>query len=134
MFFFFFCKLQKNWILTNFDNKNLLNPIGAKKMTRRNQKRFSPRSHNNNNEKQLVKMLDIKRLTHFRYDVKKILNSTEVDQKIWDPILASIVTKASRLSIKKANEYIKELEKEELLDKETTKALLWLLDKYKRWR
>ena len=102
-------------------------------MTRRNQKRFSTRSHNNN-EKQLIKMLDIKKLIYFQYDVKEIFNSTEMDQKIWNPMLASIVTKASRLSINEANEYIHDLKKEELLDKETANALLRLLDKYKRWR
>ena len=102
-------------------------------MTQRNQKRFSSPNHNNN-EKQLVKMLDIRKLSHFRYDVKEIFKSTELDQKVWNPMLASIITKASRLSIKDANEYINELDDNGLLDKETVKALLKLLEKYKRWR
>jgi len=104
-------------------------------MTRRNQRRFSPRNlRKNNHEKQLLKMLDLKKLNYFRYDAKEIFNSTELDQKIWDPLLASIVTKASRLSINEANEYIYRLEKEETLEKETAKALIYLLNKYKRWR
>ena len=102
-------------------------------MTRRNHKKFSDRNQNNH-EKQLVKMLDMRKINYFRYDAKEIFESTEIDQKVWVPILASIVTKASRLSIKEANEYIKELDDEGILDKETVKALLRLLDRYKRWR
>ena len=79
-------------------------------------------------------MLDLKKLNYFRYDAREIFNSTDLDQKVWDPLLASIVTKASRLSINEANEYIDRLEKEETLKKNTAAALINLLNKYKRWR
>jgi hypothetical protein len=102
-------------------------------MTRRNQRRFSQKKLNNN-EKHLVKMLDMRKLSYFRYDVKEIFNSTEIEQKVWNPMLASIVTKASRLSIEEANVYIHELEDEGILGKETAKAISQLLDRYKRWR
>lgn len=103
-------------------------------MNRRNKRRFSQQNHKNNNQKQLVKMLDMRKLSYFRYDVKEIFNSTEIDQKVWSPMLASIVTKASRLSINDANIYIHELENEGVLGKETVNALSYLLDRYKRWR
>jgi hypothetical protein len=103
-------------------------------MTRRNQKRYSNRNRENNNDKQLVKMLDLRKLNYFRYDATEILDATEIEQKTWNPMLASIVTKASRMSIKDANEYINELENEGIMDKETAKAISRLLDKYKRWR
>lgn len=76
----------------------------------------------------------MRKLGYFRYDVKEIFNSTGIDQKVWNPMLASIVTKASRLSIEEANVYLHELEDEGLLGKETVKALSQLLDRYKRWR
>ena len=79
-------------------------------------------------------MLDIKKVNYFRYAVTEIFNSTDIDTKIWNPILASIVTKASRLSIKEAKDYIHELENEQILDKETAKVLSQLLEKYKSWR
>ncbi len=104
-------------------------------MTRRNQKRFSPRTQRTNNtEQRLAKMLDVRRLSYFRYDATEILNSSGIEEKVWTPILASIVTKASRLGIKDANEYIQKLEKDEILDIEITQSLIRLLDRYKRWR
>jgi hypothetical protein len=81
-----------------------------------------------------VKKLDLRKVNYFRYDAKEIFDSTKIDQKIWNPLVASIVTKASRLSIKESKEYIQKLEMEEVLDKDTAKALSQLLDKYKRWR
>lgn len=104
-------------------------------MTRRNQKRFSTRTQrNHSSEQRLVKMLDVRKLTYFRYDAMEILNSSVIDEKVWTSMLASIVTKASRLGIKEANEYLRQLEKDEVLDIETSKALIRLLDRYKRWR
>ena len=104
-------------------------------MTRRNQRKFSQQSHNyQNDDSQLVKKLDIRRLNYFRYDAKEVLTATELDPKVWNPLLASIVTKASRISIRDATEYIKKLENDDVLDQKPAKALINLLEKYKRWR
>ena len=104
-------------------------------MTRRNQKNFSQGNHKKHySEQRLVKKLDLRRLSYFRYDVKEIFNSTNIEDKVWNPLSASIVTKASRLSIKDAKEYILKLEMEETLSKETANELIHLLDKYKRFR
>jgi len=105
-------------------------------MTRRNQKRFSQNQRNQNNyhEKPLIKMLDLRKLNYFRYDAKEIFNSTNLDQKVWNPLLVSIVTKASRLSIKEAKDYIDRIAEEGVINQDTTKELIHLLEKYKRWR
>jgi hypothetical protein len=104
-------------------------------MARRNQKKFNKRTTRyNDTEQRLVKKLDLRKLNYFNFDAKEILNSTDIEQKVWSPLLASIVTKASRLSIKDAKEYIYKLEQEEVLDVDTAKALSNLLDRYKRWR
>lgn len=104
-------------------------------MTRRNQKSYSQRNQSyKENKQQLEKMLDLRKINVFRYDAREIFSTSGLDEKVWNPLLASIVTKASRLSIKDANEYIHKLEKEEVLTKETSKALIRLLDRYKRWR
>ena len=79
-------------------------------------------------------MLDIRRLNYFRYDAKEILEASGVDQKIWVPLLASIVAKAGRSSIKDAQEYLHQMEGEEVLPRKTAEALSRLLDKYKRLR
>lgn len=104
-------------------------------MTRRNQKRYSRRNSDyKENDQQMNKMLDLGKLNYFRYDAKEILNSAELDQKIWEPLLASIVTKAGRLGIKEAKEYLLKLKDEEVLTNDTVQALTRLLDKYKKWR
>jgi hypothetical protein len=104
-------------------------------MTRRNQKKYSTRNQKfNDNEQRLVKKLDLRKLNYFRYDAKEVFFSTDLEQRIWNPLCASIVTKASRISIKDAKEYINNLEEEKVITKETAIALIQLLDKYKRWR
>jgi hypothetical protein len=86
------------------------------------------------NDNRLEQRLDIRRLTYFRYDIKEIFNSTDMDPKVWNPVLASIVTKASRLGIKGAKEYINNLVTEDVVTDEIAKALLRVLDRYKKWR
>jgi hypothetical protein len=104
-------------------------------MTRRNHKRFSDRKQRyNNNEQTLIKKLDIRRLEYFQYDAREVFNSTEMESKVWNPLLASIVTKASRLSIKDTNEYIEKLREEGVISNSVAKDLIYLLEKYKRWR
>lgn len=104
-------------------------------MTRRNYRKFKPESSRHSaSDNRLVKKLDLRRTNYFRYDATEVFNSTEIEQKIWNPLLASIVTKASRISIKEAKEYIYKLEDEGLLNKNTATDLSQLLDKYKRWR
>lgn len=104
-------------------------------MTRRNPRSHSQRNQHYKESKQpLEKMLDVRKVNAFRYDAREIFYSTGLDEKVWNPLLASIITKASRLSIKDANDYLHKLEKEEVLEKETIKTLIRLLDRYKRWR
>ena len=106
-------------------------------MTRRNQRRNNqkPREQRyRDNDQALVQKLDLRKLAYFKYDSKELFNSTDMDPKVWNPLLASIVTKASRMSIKEAKEYIRGLEDDEVLTKETGKALSRILDRYKKWR
>ena len=107
-------------------------------MTRRNQRnqrKGSKRNQNfKENDRQLNKMLDLGKLPIFRYEARSIFRSSSVDEKVWAPMLASIVTKASRLGIKEAKEYIIKQNEEEILPEETIKALSRLLDRFKKWR
>jgi hypothetical protein len=104
-------------------------------MTRRNQKRVSKHKPNyKDNDQKLNKMLDIRKLTYFRYDAKELFNSSELDPKVWEPVLASLVTKSSRQGIMEAKEYLMKLEEEEVLPEDMVRSLNRLLDKYKKWR
>ena len=113
----------------------VIDPVGWLKMTRRNQKKYSTRNQKfNDNEQRLIKKLDLRKLNYFRYDAKEVFCSSNMDERTWNPLCASIVTKASRLGIKDANEYINNLEEEKVITNKIAKELIQLLDKYKRWR
>jgi hypothetical protein len=138
MFSIFFLKLQqfnsylKIYIAGFFFKSILLVGIA---MTRRNQKKsYNRPKKNQNHERKFEQRLDMRRLTYFRYDMKEIFNSTDMDPKVWNPVLASTVTKASRLGIKGAKEYIESLVIEDVLDEKIAKELIRILDRYKKWR
>ncbi len=104
-------------------------------MTRRDKRRFQKGNRNfKEKEQRLNKMLDIGKLEYFRYDTKEIFNYSNIDPKTWEPLLASLITKASRLGIQEAKAYLSKLESEQIITPEISTALIRLLDKYKKWR
>jgi hypothetical protein len=104
-------------------------------MTRRNQRQFPQRQNRHNNgERHLMKKLDLRKVNYFKYDAQEIFDTTKLDEKLWNSLIASIVAKASRVGIKEAKEYIRKMEDEDVLPNEIGKELNYLLDKYKRWR
>ena len=112
-----------------------LTMLEGKIMNRRNQKRFSSRDKRyRSSDQKLVKKLNLRKLEYFRYEAKEIFLATDLEEKVWNPLLASIVTKASRMSIKDADDYINKLEEDDVLSIETAKSLIYLLERYKRWR
>lgn len=113
--------------MTRRNQKNQSGQGKQNKFSKRNQYKRSP-------DRNLNKMLDLGRLTIFKYEAKAIFNSLGMDDKVWAPMLASIVTKASRQGIKEAKEYIIKQNEEEILSEETAKALSNLLDRFKKWR
>ena len=79
-------------------------------------------------------MLDRRRLPYFLYDIKELFYDLKIEENVWAPFLSSIVAKASRISIKAAEEFVLQKIADGSIPKEAENPLLNLLDKYGRMR
>ena len=79
-------------------------------------------------------MLDMARMTQFMYYAEQIITETGKLDGTWNTIIASIVAKASRISINAAQDFIHEKVVAGLLPAEAEKPLMQLLERYSRMR
>jgi hypothetical protein len=79
-------------------------------------------------------MLNLRRVTTFRYDLREILNQFEVNETIAGSILASILAKGSRVSIASAKEFVREQEKTGAYPTEASEEICSLLDRWATYR
>ena len=82
----------------------------------------------------MVSMLDLSRIDHFRYFAREMFESSDMDPRVWNPLLASLIAKASTAGIPDARIYIKEQEADNIITGEMAQNLYRLLDRNKRWR
>ena len=81
-----------------------------------------------------VAMLDIRRETPFKYDIRKIFEDAGVSSESAATIIANIITKGSRVSLKEAKEYAKRMEDTNMIEQNTYKKICSLLDQYRKYR
>lgn len=79
-------------------------------------------------------MLDMRRLEHFRYDAKNLLERSGVEDRVWTPLLATVIAKASNTNINEAKDYIRAKFDEGVLPEDTARGLSRLLDRFRRMR
>jgi len=79
-------------------------------------------------------MLNLRRVSSFRYDLRAILNEFEVNETIAGSILASIVAKGSRVSIESAKAYVRDQEKTGAYPSEASEEICSLLDRWTTYR
>ncbi len=79
-------------------------------------------------------MLNLSRLNYFRYDAREALKSAGIEPKVGKPLLASVVSKASRVGIADAKDYVREKDDDGTLPENCARELVSLLDRYKKWR
>jgi hypothetical protein len=79
-------------------------------------------------------MLNLRRVTSFRYDLREILSQFEVNETIAGSILASIVAKGSRVSIESAKTYVRDQEKTGAYPSEASEEICSLLDRWSTYR
>jgi len=103
-------------------------------MRQGNRKGFKQGPQRHKGENRYESMLDLGRVVLFEYDAREVFKYSEIDERISKPLLASIVSKAGRQSIRVAVEYIESKEKEGIISKSDAKRLIGLLSKYKKWR
>jgi hypothetical protein len=79
-------------------------------------------------------MLNLHRLGSFKYDLREILNASPMDKSLIPSIVANIIAKASRVSIRETKEYIREIEQQGVIDQIAADDTCTLLDRYSKWR
>ena len=81
-----------------------------------------------------VAMLDIRREIPFKYDIRKIFEDAGVSPESSATIIANIITKGSRVSLKEAKDYTRRMEETEMIEHDTCKKICSLLDQYRKYR
>jgi hypothetical protein len=79
-------------------------------------------------------MLNLRRATVFRYDLREILAQFEVNETVAGSIMASIVAKGSRVSIESAKTFVREQVKMGTYPSEASEEICSLLDRWATYR
>ncbi|MDD4222898.1 MAG: hypothetical protein PHF83_07210 [Candidatus Methanomethylophilus sp.] len=79
-------------------------------------------------------MLNAHRIMPFKYDMNEVLSQSSMDPTMASSFLASVIAKASRISIHEAKDYIKTFLEEGNLSRDEFDRINRLLDKYSRYR
>jgi hypothetical protein len=79
-------------------------------------------------------MLNLNRISSFRYSIREIMTHYQVDEAKASSIVATVIAKGSRLSIASARSYVNGQQKEGNCPREATDEICALLDKYSKYR
>jgi len=79
-------------------------------------------------------MLSLNKMTVFRYGLREITSNYKIDEAIASSVIASVMAKASRISIDSAKRYIREQEKIGVCPKEVTDEIYDLLERFSIYR
>jgi len=79
-------------------------------------------------------MLNLRRATTFRYDLREILVHFDVNETIARSVLASIIAKGSRVSIESAKAFVRDQEKTGAYPSEASDEICNLLDRWATYR
>lgn len=96
---------------------------------RRNEpRRYAPRE----NEK--TTMLNVGRLNSVKYGLREIMAHYEVDEATARTIIASVIAKASRISIASARDYVRDQEKTGVVSHDVSNEICMVLDQHSKLR
>jgi hypothetical protein len=79
-------------------------------------------------------MLNLHRVTTFRYDLREIMSHYEVAESVARSVIASVIAKGTRVSIESAKNYVREQEKAGMYSAEVSDEICNLLDRWGRFR
>ena len=85
-------------------------------------------------ESQKTSMLNLHRMSSFRYDLREIMSHYEVSESVSTSVIASIIAKGSRVSIESAMSFVREQEKMGAYSNEVSEEICSLLDRWARYR
>jgi len=90
------------------------------------------RLHSSSNE--MTVMLNVGRLSSFRYDMKEVMRRHKIEGPAASSVMATVIAKASRISIDSAMEYVREQEKAGALSRAASDEMCNLLGRFSRPR
>ena len=79
-------------------------------------------------------MLNLNRISSFRYGIREIMTHYEVNEAMASSIVATVIAKGSRHSIASARSYVKEQKEAGNCPREATDEIIALLDRYSKYR
>jgi hypothetical protein len=79
-------------------------------------------------------MLNLSRLSGFKYDIREIFCECHLDESLRPSLLANVIAKASRISTLEAKEYVRQIESEGTFSDEVSDDICDLLDRYSKFR
>jgi hypothetical protein len=79
-------------------------------------------------------MLNLRSLDVFRNILREILAESEMNEDFRNALIANIITKGSRTSLKEAKDYVRSLVKQGTLSDKTSDEICQLLDRNKKYR
>lgn len=85
-------------------------------------------------ESEKTTMLNLGRLSAFKYDIREIMSHYKIDEVAASSVVASVIAKSSRVSIDSAIAYVREQEKTGLYPRESLDEICNLLDRYSKLR
>ena len=86
------------------------------------------------NESVRTVMLNLSRLSAFRYDIKEIMKRYAVEETAASSFMASGIAKGSRISVDSAVAFVRDQEKAGIYPKEASNEIVALLDRFSRFR
>ena len=79
-------------------------------------------------------MLNMSALPYFKYDLKNLLEKSKMEDNVKNSFIATLISKASRMSIAEAKDYVKEKSDEGVFEEDLLRPLLSLLDRFGKFR
>ena len=79
-------------------------------------------------------MLNLRYIISFRYHLRHILEDSKMEEDFSNAFIANLITKGSRVSLMEAKDYVRSLTKDGVLTEETSKEILYLLDRNRKYR
>jgi hypothetical protein len=81
-----------------------------------------------------VGMLNMRRLGEFKFDVRELFVENQMDPDLATTFLASIIAKASRLTVREAKDFVREQQDSAIITKSVADGLCYLLDRYTKYQ
>ena len=79
-------------------------------------------------------MLNVGRLNSVKYGLREIMAHYEVDEAVARTIIASVIAKASRISIVSARDYVRDQEKAGTVSHDVSNEICMVLDQHSKLR